>query len=250
MHYYNFNIADYIKDAWHLSLAEHGIYRQLIDWYYLDEKPIPTETQVVMRRLRLGLEDERFLVNVLSDFFILTENGYYHKRIELELERYKTQFAKNRVNGKNGGRPKKQQVTEEKTQVVITENHMATQTEPKHNPNQEPITNNQEPIKAKSKPFVAPKARPTKKPPSDFSITPDMSAWATVNGICNLQAETEAFKDHEFATAKTDWVATWRNWMRRAARNNRGSQPKAQVIGLADRVMQNFSENQQRRLAP
>ena len=38
MHYYKFNIADYRKDTGHLSTIEHGIYRQLIDWYYLDEQ--------------------------------------------------------------------------------------------------------------------------------------------------------------------------------------------------------------------
>lgn len=89
MHYYKFNIADYRKDTGHLSTLEHGIYRQLIDWYYLDEKPIPTETQVVARRLRLGSEvDMHSLQMVLSDFFELTKNGYVHKRIEVEIKDY------------------------------------------------------------------------------------------------------------------------------------------------------------------
>ena len=138
MHYYQFNIADYRADTAHLSIVEHGIYRQLIDWYYLDEKPIPKETQVVMRRLRLGSDEVHFLTNVLSDFFILTDLGYLHSRIEIELEHYRAQFAKNRVNGKLGGRPPK-------THVVSKNNHMATQI----NPNQEPRTNNQEPITIK-----------------------------------------------------------------------------------------------------
>jgi len=40
LHYYTFNIGDYRRDTGHLSLLEHGIYRQLIDSYYLSEKPI------------------------------------------------------------------------------------------------------------------------------------------------------------------------------------------------------------------
>ena len=75
-------------------------------------------------------------------------------------------------------------------------------------------------LEEKEKPFVAPKARPSKKPPADFAITPEMVAWASENGILRLHAETEAFRDHEFATAKSDWVATWRNWMRRASRDS------------------------------
>ena len=142
MHYYQFNIADYRADTAHLSLVEHGIYRQLIDWYYLDEKPIPLETQVVMRRIQLGSDGLHYLTNVLKDFFILTDNGYYHNRIEQEIERYKTQFAKNRVNGKLGGRPTK-------TQVVSKNNHMETQNNPSATltNNQEPITINHKPIK-------------------------------------------------------------------------------------------------------
>jgi uncharacterized protein YdaU (DUF1376 family) len=144
VHYYQFNIADYRKDTGHLNIIEHGIYRQLIDWYYLDETPIPKETQVVMRRLCLGSDNLHLLQNVLADFFILADTGYLHKRIEVELERYKTQFAKNRVNGTLGGRPRK-------TQVVSENNHMATQTEPKIT-----LTNNQEPLTNKPLTIIKP----------------------------------------------------------------------------------------------
>ena len=142
MHYYQFNIGDYRADTAHLSIIEHGIYRQLIDWYYLDEKPIPKETQVVMRRLRLGSDEQHYLTNVLADFFVLTDFGYFHNRITIELEQYQVQFAKNRVNGQKGGRPAKPIDTPIKTQVVSKNNHMATQI----NPNQQPITNNHKPI--------------------------------------------------------------------------------------------------------
>lgn len=136
MHYYKFNIADYRKDTGHLSVVEHGIYRQLIDWYYLDEKPIPLETQVVSRRLRLGSDSEiQALQNVLSDFFLQKENGYVHKRIQVDIKDYHEQVAKNQSNGKRGGRPKK-------TQSVSS----GLPDESQNNPNQEPITINQEPI--------------------------------------------------------------------------------------------------------
>jgi len=137
MHYYKFNIGDYRKDTGHLSTLEHGIYRQLIDWYYLDEKPIPKETQVVMRRLRLGTDEVHLLENVLTDFFNLTDFGYVHNRIAAELSDYQAQFSKNRVNGKLGGRPKK-------TQVVISGNPDETQAEPKITltNNHKPLTNN------------------------------------------------------------------------------------------------------------
>lgn len=140
MHYYKFNIADYRKDTSHLSTIEHGIYRQLIDWYYLDEKPIPLETQVVSRRLRLGSEVEfSSLQNVLSDFFKEGKTGYIHKRIEVEIKDYHEQAEKNKNNGKLGGRPKK-------TQSVIS----GLPDESQNNPNHKPITINHKPIKERA----------------------------------------------------------------------------------------------------
>jgi Protein of unknown function (DUF1376) len=40
MYYYQHHIGDYRKDTSHLSLIEHGIYRQLLDLYYITEKPL------------------------------------------------------------------------------------------------------------------------------------------------------------------------------------------------------------------
>jgi uncharacterized protein YdaU (DUF1376 family) len=140
MHYYQFNIADYRKDTVHLSLIEHAIYRELIDQYHLDETPIPLETQSVIRRLRLVSEsDIAAFNNVLSDFFDKCTDGWHHKRVDQDIVEYRAMAAKNKANGKLGGRPKK-------TQSVSTGNPLVTQTKG----NQEPITNNQEPIKTKA----------------------------------------------------------------------------------------------------
>lgn len=145
MHYYQFNIADYRKDTVHLTPIEHYIYRTLIDWYYLDEKPISKETQVVTRRLGLGLEHSQNIQNVLSDFFKLKENGWHHARIELDIREYGFQVEKNRLNGKLGGRPKK-------TQVVTTGLPNETTSQPLGNPNQEPITTNHKPLTTNQEP--------------------------------------------------------------------------------------------------
>ncbi len=51
MNFYKHHIGDYRRDTAHLSLLEHGVYRQLMDTYYLSEEPIPNETELVMRRL-------------------------------------------------------------------------------------------------------------------------------------------------------------------------------------------------------
>jgi uncharacterized protein YdaU (DUF1376 family) len=142
MHYYSFHISDYRKYTGHLSPIEHYIYRTLIDWYFLDESPIPKETQLVLRRLCLGIEAVKNLENVLNDFFILGDLGWIHNRIERDIRLYHSKAERNRVNGKLGGRPPK-------TQVVSDRIPNANPTESDNNPNHKPITNNHKPIKEK-----------------------------------------------------------------------------------------------------
>jgi len=136
MHYYSHNIADYRKDTAHLTLLEHGIYRQLLDTYYLDENPI--ETQQVSRRLAIKSEEEqKALKNVLCDFFTPSECGnfYSKKRCDEEIGRYHKRCETAKANGSKGGRGNKAK----KTQQVST--GLAKKSQPKTN--QEPITNNQ-----------------------------------------------------------------------------------------------------------
>ena len=142
MHYYKFNIADYRKDTVHLTPIEHYIYRSLIDWYYLDELPIPKETESVIRRLSLDNHSLGLLQNVLHDFFKLTETGYIHKRIDVEIAEYHGMIKANTANGKKGGRPAKPAPKREKTESLKSVNR----NESEINPNQEPLTINQEPL--------------------------------------------------------------------------------------------------------
>ena len=136
MHYYSQNIADYRKDTGHLSHLEHGIYRQLMDSYYLEEKPIQAKN--IARKMSVRAEnEEQALKNVLEDFFSLSDCGefYTHKRIDAEIAKYKAKADQARVNGKKGGRPQKPTETQgvnsglpTETQPVISGNPDVTQT--------------------------------------------------------------------------------------------------------------------------
>lgn len=73
-----------------------------------------------------------------------------------------------------------------------------------------------------------------RRAPSGF--TPDQShrAIAAERGI-DLDAELARFVDHEFATAKSDWPATFRNWLRRAqptALSRPGTRPHTTDVRL------------------
>ena len=189
MHYYQFNIADYRKDTGHLSTLEHGIYRQLLDWYYLDESPIPLETQWVIRRLRLGSGSDTDALNtILDEFFIRAEDGYHHTRCDLEIESYHDMKRKNKANGTKGGRPAKPIDTPEKTQSVISWLDVGIPNATQTKGNQE-LKNLETNIKTVSKKSEGRKT----SIPSDFCITHELREWAARKSIANIDDHLENF---------------------------------------------------------
>lgn len=143
MHYYKFNIADWSLHTAHLSLIEEAIYFRLVNYYYDTEKPIPHETQLVTRRLRLETEVETVSV-ILSEFFTLKDNQWFHSRCEKEIKDFKKKAKVNKANGAKGGRPRNGKGLESNPEI--------TQTVSENNPditlttNQEPLTNNHKPV--------------------------------------------------------------------------------------------------------
>jgi uncharacterized protein YdaU (DUF1376 family) len=108
--WYKFHLGDYITHTTHLSDAEDLAYRRLLDMYYMSESPIPLDTTLVARKIRLDLD---ITESVLSEFFEITEEGYQNTRCDAEIAKYQHQVATNRSLGKRGGRPKKtESVTE------------------------------------------------------------------------------------------------------------------------------------------
>lgn len=134
MNYYSHHIGDYRRDTAHLSLLEHGVYRQLLDMYYLSETKIPEETEVVFRRLCARTEEEKTAVKtVLKEFFFFSD-GWIQKRCDEVITEYHDKADRARSNGKLGGRPSK-------TKEVIS--GLPEQTDEKAN--HKPLTINQEP---------------------------------------------------------------------------------------------------------
>jgi uncharacterized protein YdaU (DUF1376 family) len=235
MHYYKFNIADWSLGTGHLSLVEEAIYFRLINHYYDSESPIPLETQSVFRRLRMGSESV-IAQQIIEEFFTKTEKGFVHDRCDTILKEYKKTAKNNRSNGAKGGRPKggaASEITQPKPSGLSPE----TQEEPKYNPNQEPLTINQEPLTSL---VITPLATPKKlsrRLPDDWK--PTREYWDEALLIKNDLTQdwfalvAHKFKDYWIAKSgkdatKVDWLATWRNWIRREVENAKsGSNTKS-----------------------
>ena len=142
-------------DTAHLTPLEECFYRRAIDFYYLNEKPLPKETQSVFRRLRAITQEERdAVINVLNDFFVEQDDGFHNKRCDAEIAEYHQNANKNRENGKKGGRPSKNKPSGNQNERVSdnSENPLETQSvnlgsesETQKNLNRKPITDNRKP---------------------------------------------------------------------------------------------------------
>lgn len=156
MHYYQKNIGDYGRDTGHLSALEHGVYNLLIDWYYLNERPITMKEAI---RVSRGNPDETQVV--LSEFFKETKEGWIHSYADRVIAEYHAKAERNRANGAKGGRPPKASKPIDsiglETQVVSSGMPEETLTN-----NHKPITNNQE------------KSQKTIRAPSAHALLPDV----------------------------------------------------------------------------
>lgn len=85
MNFYRWHVGDYISHTADLEPMQDLAYRRLLDWFYLNEKPIPTEVSKAAGKVRLR-DNEPDVEFVLREFFTLTADGWTQKRAEEELE--------------------------------------------------------------------------------------------------------------------------------------------------------------------
>lgn len=93
MYYYKFNIQDYLSHTMHLSEMEDLAYRRLLDWYYLHERPIPKDIDLIAKHIRMRTHGD-CIANVLREFFIETDNGFESNRANSEIITYNEKSEK------------------------------------------------------------------------------------------------------------------------------------------------------------
>ena len=85
MHYYQFNIGDYIKATSHLTPDEDITYRRMLDMYYDTETPIPDDVTIVAKKLRMKPD---VVESILKEFFTHTPYGWTNSRADREITAY------------------------------------------------------------------------------------------------------------------------------------------------------------------
>lgn len=99
MHYYPFHVGDYQTHTAHLSDTEDLAYRRMLDLYYINQKPLPSDAAKVARLIRMpaAVEEVRGL---LEEFFVLQDGSYTNKRCDKEI----ASFIKQKDGGAKGAR--------------------------------------------------------------------------------------------------------------------------------------------------
>jgi uncharacterized protein YdaU (DUF1376 family) len=102
LHYYSFNVGDYRRDTMHLSLVEHGIYRQLLDSYYLNEGPITKSKDDLMRSLCVRNADEKEAFNrIVLEFFLEIDGTLIHRGCDKVIQQFHKKSDSARVSAKS-----------------------------------------------------------------------------------------------------------------------------------------------------
>jgi uncharacterized protein YdaU (DUF1376 family) len=126
MHYYQFNIGDYLSHTKHLDLMEDLAYRRLLDLYYLHERPLNSGIASVARQI--GMRDhENEVKSVLEEFFHLSDDGWINHRADKEIKHFHSKIDQASRAGKASA---ERRMSARSTDVQLTNNH-------------KPITNNQ-----------------------------------------------------------------------------------------------------------
>lgn len=234
VNYWKHHIGDYLRDAAHLSLLEHGVYFRLLQVYYAREAALPPTDQTA-RLIAARSEAEREALNtVLAEFFEARPDGTWRQeRCERELASMQERAERNREVGRLGGRPPK-------PTGVPDENPEGFHKKPNGNPSHKPLANSQE-EKNKNPPSSPPVdsqdadgSKRASRLPADWRPSPQGISYAVSRGwsMPDIEAAAEAFRDYWIAAAgaaarKVDWAAAWRTWLRRDEQYRSRGRPAA-----------------------
>ena len=100
--YIKFYVSDYLADAGHLSVIEHGAYLLLVMSYWQRQRPLPDDDRKLARFARATPEQWSVLRPVLEEFFVIDQGTWSHRRIDSEIRSYgeKRTNAKRAINSR------------------------------------------------------------------------------------------------------------------------------------------------------
>lgn len=148
MNYYHRYPGHYIAKTLHLSMEEDGAYTRLLDWMYLNERPVPHDERYAIARA-MKASERKAVDKILASYFTKEEAtksdgesggfAYFNNRVDSEIAKNQPKIQAARENGRKGGRPRKTE-THEKPNGFQNENPMGFSEKPTAKAPQTPNT--------------------------------------------------------------------------------------------------------------
>jgi len=118
MHYFQFEIKEWVANTAHLTLEEEAAYLRLIFYYYDSEKPIShDDLPMVFRKCRVP---ESIGKGIMLEFFTCDNGWWIHNRCDAEIGRY---HAKKEQASRAGKASAERRFNERSTPVQPIINH-------------------------------------------------------------------------------------------------------------------------------
>jgi len=149
MNYYPHHIGDFNNATRHLTRVERSVYRDATELYYDTEKPLPLDIPTLERKLMCKTDEEKWaLGDILAEFFIKTDEGYFQSRCDAEISKYRSNISS---KAKAGRASAEARMIKKKSKSTKTN---TCSTDVQQNVNEIQLTNNQEPVTSNHKPII------------------------------------------------------------------------------------------------
>lgn len=200
-------IGDYLADTSRLTTEQHGAYLLLIMDYWRSGRP-PDNDQVLAQICKLSPDAWSNAKAMLKQYFIVEEGFWVHKRIESEIAAANENKEKRHERAIKGAKARWNNATSSATsnpQAMLIQCPS-----PSPSPSTSHTTTKE----------LAAKAAPATRLSEDWQLPDDWAIWAKQERPdLNPNKVADSFKDYWIAQPsakgkKTNWQATWRNWVR------------------------------------
>jgi uncharacterized protein YdaU (DUF1376 family) len=221
MNFYPHHISDFNNSTRHLTRVERSVYRDAIELYYDTESVLTHDVCKLAKKLICRSEEEKQALNdILDEFFVKHDDGYFHSRCDHEISKYRANISAKAKAGIASAAARKQKAADRKQNSTRVKSSST---------NQEPITINQEPI-TNLKEGGAKAPAPVK---TTRFVKPTLSEAEEYRASKQLNMKCSDFIDHFDSNgwkvggkaAMKDWRAAMRQWAKRDfGGNNKQSQ--------------------------
>ncbi len=241
-------VADYLADTAHLTAAQSGAYLHLIMAYWRAGGPLRLDDGALARTARMTPTEWSEAAGVVLAFFRQEDGALHHGRIEHELAEAAAMYEARRKRTEAATAARAARNVTNNVTSDVTNN--VTLTQPQRQP-QPPFPMERDTVEVPlssggSGGTRAARADRGTRLPADWAPTEDDRGFAASLGVA-VEREAASFRDYWTSKPgadgrKTNWSATWRNWVRRTSERKQGngtgsrSESRNGFIVLAERL--------------